>query len=277
MAAVAVEPPTFVYVYDEGTMYKQQILPALGPKIALVGKTKETFRQQYIMPIRSLACAGNVDEGYITGRFGSCNILIAMGPEKTTEGRRSRAMAPENETPKIIDINPTGFVMAKHAARDMYIDIICSTKNGVNLLKYAVDIARTKGCLSVTLNSLPSVLGYYPKYGFKFRKDCGPPLVEYEGSALQEKATALGRGAPKTSDQAYAIDEYVDFMKLLHAVDLNKKKDGLCSKGRRITSNNIKGAKCGTDGYTMTKCFSEGAGGGRRRTHRRSTRRNRKN
>lgn len=261
MAAV----PIFVYVYDDGSTYKQQILPALGPKTDLIAKTKATFKQQYISPIRSMACAGNVDESYISSRFTASNILIAMGPEKETEGMKGR---------KIIDIDPIGFVMGKHLARDLYIDIICSTLYGNNLLKYVTDLAQTKGCMSVTLNSLPSVLTYYPRYGFKFRKNCGPPDVEYEGSALQTKAGALGRdGLPRTSNQAYDIPEYVEFMKLLHAADLNKKKDGLCGKGRTITHKNIKDAECGTDGYTMTKCF---AGGGRRKTHTRKRRQTRR-
>jgi hypothetical protein len=259
MAAAAAAPPIFAYVYDQGRIYKLQILPAYGSQIELLGKTKDTFKH-YISPIRSLACAGNVDESYITSRFTPSNILIAIGPEKEKDGIGGR---------KIIDIDPFGFVIGKHLARDLYIDVICSTLNGNNLLKYVTDLAQTKGCLSVTLNSLPSVLTYYPKYGFKFRKDCGPPDVVYEGSALQTKAGTLGRDKlPKTSKQAYNIAEYVDFMRALHAADLNKKKDGLCGKGRAITSNDIKGAECGTDGYTMTKCFAEGlGGGGRRKTH----------
>jgi hypothetical protein len=266
MAAAAAPPPIFAYVYDQGNTFKQQILPVYGSQIELVGKTKAIFKQQYISPIRSLACAGNVDESYITSRFTPSNVLIAMGPEKETEGIKGR---------KIIDIDPIGFVMAKHEARDLYIDVICSTLYGNYLLKYVTDLAQTKGCASVTLNSLPSVLTYYPKYGFKFRKDCGPPDVVYEGSALQTKAAALGRdGLPKTSSQAYDIAEYVEFMKLLHAADLNKKKDGLCGKGRTITSKNIKDAECGTDGYTMTKCFAEGLGGGSRRKRRQTRRKN---
>ncbi len=272
MASAAAVAKIFVYVYDNGEMKKQQITPTKEAKTDLKGKTKAWFREN-IMKIRSLACVGNVSETYITTRFTQNNVLIVMGPEIEVDIRGKM----------YTDIEPIGFVIANHnaAAKDLYIDVICSSplneiSYGAHLIKYLSDIADAKGCNSITLNSLPSVLSYYPNFDFKFRKDCGAPLVEYQGSALQTKARELKAAGrlPTTSDEAYAIDEYVEFMKLLHAADLNKKKDGLCAKGRRITSKNIKDAQCGTDGYTMTKCFTRTGGRRRRATRRAKARRN---
>jgi hypothetical protein len=266
MASAAAVAKIFVYVYDNGEMKKQQIVPAIGPETEIKGKQK-TYFNSHIMSIRGMACVGNVSEQYISGRFGKNNILIVMGPEIEVDIRGKMHT----------DIEPIGFIIANHnaVAKDLYIDVICSSplngiSYGAHLLKYANTMAEAKGCNSITLNSLPSVLTYYPTQGFKFRKDCGEPLVEYEGSALQARARELKVAGtlPTTSDEAYAIDEYVEFMKLLHAADLNKKKEGLCAKGRRITSKNIRDDKCGTDGYTMTKCFTRG--GRRRRTTRRA-------
>jgi hypothetical protein len=277
-----------LYVYDEQAPLKffKHTISKVGNEISLsvpmeIGKhmTKASYKE-LIMPIRSAACKGNIDEAYITNSFSRNNYIVVIGTETVIPGRVGRDGVAKDP---IINLTPYGFVIGtlNYALKNFYIDIICSSNNlGEHLLLYVIKLANEKRCHGVTLNSLPSVLTYYPRQGFKFRKSCSTPvLVNYESSDLKRAVDAMRAARiplPSDSEAAYKIDEYVDFMKLLHAAELNKKTKGECNKKAAISKDEIKSGHCGEDGYTMVKCFADEARGGRRRSTRRRMNRRRR-
>ena len=245
-------------------------------------QTKETLTK-LIMPLRSSACQGNVDESYISRAISKNDFVMLLYRGRrmvAPTARVSRSgMVPE---PVEVPNEPLGFVLARRDPKgsdNFYIDVICSVVgHGLVLLKYFHAFARTKGARSVTLSSLPSVLAYYTKFGYQFRKSCDAGTVVVD---LPETITTYLRETkqrPVTTSNVYEIEPYMDFMEVLHAQGFGVKKEGECGKSH-VSKDEIKAKDCGGDGYTMMKCDVQTGGKRRgRRTHnnrrkRRTTRR----
>jgi hypothetical protein len=291
MAAHNPNPKLTLYIYDEtlhDKAYKKQVQLSADKSSYIYTDIitpfryikKDMFYDDYIKGIRGTACLGNVSESYVRNCISKNNFLMAIGDGEIT--------VQPSRGPNYSTIISKGFVIGKIDAgrRDFYIDVICSSGYTDYLLKYVIHIAQEKGCRSVSLSSLPSVLAYYPKSDFKFRTSCAEG-ERVDGAAFMAHVQALKRRGeleyPTTSDQAYTIKAYVDFMKSLHEVGLNKKTAGVCNNGAAITNQEIVAGHCGEDGYSMVKCFAGGAGGSRykktnrrRRTNRRRTNRRRR-
>jgi hypothetical protein len=249
-------------------------------------QTKDTLRA-IIMPLRSSACKGNVREGYISDAIGKNDFVLAMYKGVKLVEPAMRITRRATKAPEPIEVpNAVGFVLARRdpeGSANFYIDVICSSEAGTLLLQYFHAFARARGATSITLSSLPSVLAYYTKYGYQFRKSCDPSdgviqLPESITTYLRQ-LRETGQKPPVTTTNVYEIAPYMDFMEELHAHGFGVKKEGDCGK-EHITKDEIKSKDCGSDGYTMIKC-DLGAMGGKhraRRTHnnrrkRRTTRR----
>lgn len=78
------------------------------------------------------------------------------------------------------DKKPASFILAKLKKNNLYISILCSDVKGYGsiilkeFLKYADDYK-----INVSLSSLVTVLKYYPKFDFEFRKSCGVNQKDY--------------------------------------------------------------------------------------------------
>lgn len=208
-----------------------------------------------IVSINAAACQGNVAEDYIKSTAVNNQILMILH-RKEIVSRTIRGVVKTSET-----IIPIGFISSQYADDNgrigYYIDVICSKSNGTQLLDYFVNFAIDRGATFVGLSSLPSVLSYYPKHGFEFRKTCdGEPLATLPETINEYiRRTKTGEvKMPKTSNNVYEIDPYMNFMIELHEKDLSVKKDGECSP-KMLTKNMIKTADCGQSGYSMKKCF----------------------
>jgi hypothetical protein len=250
--------PTRLYttpIENEKVSTKYTIPGAVAPKEYIKG---------LINGIRATACQGNLSELYIAGAIGRNNHLLVMYEEKIETivipaGRRGTATTEERMTPV-----PIGFILAKKNAEktNFYIDVICSIRNGSGLLDYFIRYATMEEIPSISLSSLPSVLGYYPKYKFKFRTSCGTPVQAILPAAITEIIRTKSRNLPKTSAESYDIKEYLDFMMVLHAKGLTVKSDEGCGN-KALTSAEFKALDCGQDGFTMIRCSNDLAGGRR--------------
>jgi hypothetical protein len=233
--------------------------------------------QRMILQINDKACQGNVSEEYIKNYAVKNTILMVMYAEKEVEEATRASRSAASATVKRKSKEPLGFISAKvdddGPRQGLYIDVICAVSNGTNLLHYFIAYAKAQGKAFVGLSSLPSVLSYYPKYGFEFRKTCtGGPLARLPDTipALLAELKRSGRPFPKTSINTYAHDPYTDFMIELHDKDLSVKKSGKCAKAK-ITKDELKEDDCGEDGFSMKRCAL--GGGGRRRCTRKCRRR----
>jgi hypothetical protein len=247
--------------------------------------SKDDF-QGMIRSLRKEACQDNVSDSYINTSMTKNTILMVMYKNKTEEvsaGRRGAALT------RVVK-EPYGFICAsperddKTGREGMYIDVICSKSEGANLLGYFISYAKASGKSYVGLSSLPSVLAYYPKVGFEFRKTCaGDPLAKLPDDikALLSQLKKEGKPPPKTSADTYAYKEYADFMIDLHSKGLSVRRDaGTSCEKLDITADELVADDCGADGYSMKRCTLGGGGRGRSRRccraggrrHRRHTR-----
>lgn len=75
-----------------------------------------------------------------------------------------------------------GFLLADFR-EDVYIKVVCANKPGVGkaLILKTMEIGRHRGFQGVSLHALPSVLTYYPRFGFKLpgRRKIGSNIVGY--------------------------------------------------------------------------------------------------
>lgn len=58
-------------------------------------------------------------------------------------------------------------------SKEAYLDVICACSgSGRYLLQYFIDFAKTNRYKAVSLKAIPTVLTYYPKFGFQHRHSC---------------------------------------------------------------------------------------------------------
>lgn len=259
-------------------------LSYVTPLSSIFEKTPQRFTkadiQTMVNSIRAVACQGNVSDRYIrdTALVVNTVIMVLCLKEQKEKIISSRRTVGRTET--VIERKPIGFICARpdddNGKRGMYIDVVCSIKEmkmGNALLNYFLEYAKTKSANFIGLSSLPSVLGYYPRIGYEFRKSCDPsaeiipPSTEI-ASYIRERRGPI----PETSTNAYDIEPYADFMVKLHEHDLAVSKERGCGKAK-ITKDELKSDDCGSDGFSMKRCT---LGGGRRRKRMNRTRRSNK-
>lgn len=188
-------------------------------------------------------CKNAVRSGYVTDRTRPAPTVVVVYSVKEST-RRGRT---------IEDLTPHGFLLAFDDEEGQYIDIICADHGlGRTLLLSFIQYVQDKDLGSVTLSSLPTVLTYYPKFGFEFRKSCRDPAIKVP-ERLQQDINELvaAKALPRTRDEAYDNPVYAKLLQFLQTRDLNVKKEG-CTK---YNARSFKSNDCGLDGYTMKKCM----------------------
>jgi hypothetical protein len=229
----------------------------------------ETFTKKdmmdMIMPMRTYACQSNVSDDYIKTAFGKAQLVCILYNEHTAVEERHKRSG--TETVSVRYIKPLGFILAypqysEDPKREMYIDIICSSAQGSMFLQHFTSYVQATGYKSIGLSSLPSVLAYYPKFGYEFRKDCESPVLVAPSDEIKQYLAAKNP-APKTSYDAYTVPAYLKFMVDLHNQGLSVKTDKECGK-LPMDGETLKTYDCGVDGYTMKRCNIQPLSGGRR-------------
>jgi len=70
----------------------------------------------------------------------------------------------------VIILADGGFLLAELKNTNMYISVVCANKPGVGkaMILRTLQIGREHGMTHTSLHALPSVLKYYPRFGFSF-------------------------------------------------------------------------------------------------------------
>lgn len=260
-----------IWVYTQpgsGRVGKSYTTPISNVEAEIKENSTKSDLQRMILEINGRACQGNVSEEYIKKYAIKNTILMVMFNDREVEEQARASRSAASATVKRKTKVPLGFICARPEDDDgrkgMYIDVICAVSNGTNMLNYFIAYAKKEGAAFVGLSSLPSVLSYYPKYGFEFRKTCAGDAIAKLPDSIPTLLRSLPKDRfPKTSRNTYELDPYVDFMIELHDKDLGVKKSGKCAKAK-ITKDEMKEDDCGEDGFSMKRCALGGGGRTRR-------------
>lgn len=225
---------------------------------AAVNVTKRDLKDA-VKSMAPTVCRDVVRPGYVYGAVDTAQyIAVAYSVEVTMVRRRPYEV-----------VKPVGFTLAYNVEDGLYIDVICSSAgSGAKLLNAMINFySAVVPNGAITLSSMPTVLAFYPRFGFQFRKSCSEatlaipqPIVE----GLRQYAAA--RKFPLTRQEAYDDPVYGALMEFLQENDYNVKKTN-CSK---YMANKYKDYDCGEDGYTMKRCPSMAGGRSKRPSARRS-------
>ena len=248
------DPGLYVWMYkqeDLGQKGNVQITPLKDlSSVTDVQGTKAIFQEAVDTLVKTGVCKGSVNPSYIhhfSVRYN--NILIILyeihDDKKTT---------------------PHGFAVVRYDEDEengnpgLYIDVICSNQGyGGKLLDYISKYANQTGEYFVGLSSLPTVLTFYPKYGFEFRKSCAGPA----NTQLPASITTMKKeNYPTNVNNTYGNPAFMDFMLDLHDKGLTVYDEGECAK-RPLSAKKFKKEGCASDGFSMKKCL-------RRQTQRRT-------
>lgn len=254
------------------TMYVA-FLERQGKSHTLVGMRMEIPRgesEKFTMKVSELSstfiqatlCQGQVHPDYVKQQVRKNDIFFIVFYEFIEQSARRRV---SQITVRI----PAAFVIARIIDdNELYIDVICAgprndnyaLHNGKMMIDMAKHLAKERGLEQVTLSALPPVLSYYPNFGFAHRHACDqPPDMELLNKVRQ--LGALGK-LPKTIDEAYTIEEFVDYMSELQIKNYgNKYEDDCSTSGKSIDEikASIKRSKCANDGFKMRFCLNDDA------------------
>jgi hypothetical protein len=245
------EPEFLVQISSKSlgsAVYDGQTLQDLGIKPSM-SFTDMKYKIRDLTPI----CQGIVRTDYIKKQINQATT-VAIIFQGITRQLRNRVT---------VDYQPVGFLIGYDIEDGFYLDVICSAPGtGRYLLTAFIQYYRSRSAGAITLSALPTVLTYYPRFGFTFRKSCMeaplqiPPEIEF-GVANR----VANKAVPGTIEQAYDDPVFEQLLEYLQYYDYNVKKDG-CSPNdiKRIKQND-----CGEDGYTMKLCPNM-IGGKRKRT-----------
>ncbi len=234
-----------VTVYDRYAKPKgfRTPLENMNDRTYLRNLTKEIIGHS-ILPIRNEACKTTVSPGYIAESIKQNSLIMVLKQ----------------------DSKPHGFIISspKHGS-GVYLDVICAKSDGSKFLQYFIDYVESCGYGIITLSSLPTVLTFYPRFGFEHRKSCaaGADVVPLP-AAIQAKIAA--KKLPKDVEDAYMDDDFRAFMLELHNKGYSTKRDELCAL-RDLNEYELGWYECFDDGYKMRRC---GAKATRRRGPRRA-------
>jgi len=155
------------------------------------------------------------------------------------------------------EIYPYGFIFAKPEGTGYFLDLICATKNGAELLKFFIKWCTSKKASHIHLHALPHVMGLYTKFGFQFRRGCADPPIP-DTKEFKAKVAAAGKVFPSSVPDVWNNEDfkYVQDMVML----LQKKGFSAYESAPEecfaedATAETFKTHKCDQEGYTMVRC-----------------------
>ena len=175
------------------------------------------------------------------------------------------------------EIYPYGFIFARPEGTGYFLDLICATKNGAELLKFFIKWCTAKKASHIHLHALPQVMGLYTKFGFQFRRGCADSVIP-ETKEFKTKVTAAGKAFPSSAPDVWTNDDF----KYVREMVINLQKSGFSASPHEpdgcfspdLDEETFRELGCGNDGYTMVRCKSPKlrTHKQRRKTKRRKTR-----
>lgn len=200
--------------------------------------TKDTIKER-VRPLALGVCQGTVSPGYVMRAITSNSNLIMM--KKGT---------------KVI-----GFVIAKPTHDGgYYLDVICSAaaeRKGRDLLLYFLRLAEEQGARYVELSSLPSVLSYYPQFGFEHRQRC---TTDKDVIRMPDELLNWIKRTRPNEEQLLDNEEFLAFLDVLRAFGYTADKDDFC-QSNNVDFNDYMDEQCFGNGYTMRKCYTASPNG----------------
>jgi ribosomal protein S18 acetylase RimI-like enzyme len=131
----------------------------------------------------------------------------------------------------------------------LYIDVVCANQPGLGeaMLNAAEKRASQRGLEGLVLSSLPHVVGYYRRIGYRNRETCDEENPKLSTSFVTMAKPLIDRYKKDVAKYIYDKEgaEYRKFLNELRKSNLAKNKN--C---KTVTD-------CNKDGYIMTKCFVE--------------------
>lgn len=140
----------------------------------------------------------------------------------------------------------------EYPKKESYIDIVCACPgSGRHLIDYFINYSEKTGYRAVSLRALPTVLAYYPKFGFVHKHSCKPG----EKTLLTPEILSDKKYRDKRYldiENIYNDDDHYLFLKELKNNGYGRQDRGC--EAANITKEDLKSANCGTDGYMMRRC-----------------------
>jgi hypothetical protein len=157
------------------------------------------------------------------------------------------------------EIYPYGFICARPEGTGYFLDLICATKYGADLLKFFIKWCTTKKASHIHLHALPQVMGLYTKFGFQFRRGCSDSAIP-ETKEFKAKVAAAGKAFPSSAPDVWTNDDF----KYVREMVLKLQKSGFSASTHEpeeclspdLTEERYRELVCGDDGYTMVRCKS---------------------
>jgi hypothetical protein len=157
------------------------------------------------------------------------------------------------------EIYPYGFICARPEGTGYFLDLICATKYGADVLKFFIKWCTGKKASHIHLHALPQVMGLYTKFGFQFRRGCSDSVIP-ETKEFKAKVAAAGKAFPSSAPDVWTNDEF----KYVREMVLNLQKSGFSASTHEpeeclspdLTEQRYRELMCGDEGYTMVRCKS---------------------
>jgi hypothetical protein len=233
----------------------------IGKKLKF--KSKDVLRE-LISSCLENTCRGFVDDTYVTRQMVNNQIILIFydpsvpaTPAKPIEMMQTRRQLTKVTTPEQV---PIGFVLARIDGDEFYIDVICSVpKYGHHLIQFCINMAVMKRMKSIGLSALPSVLGYYPRFGFSHRRSCKSDRTDVKlPENINQRIRAKTPPLPRNAEEAYNDEQFMPFM-----IELTKKgfadatgDDIMTNNCHQLTDKDtLKRGDCGKNGFYMKKCL----------------------
>ena len=157
------------------------------------------------------------------------------------------------------EIYPYGFICARPEGTGYFLDLICATKYGADVLKFFIKWCTAKKSSHIHLHALPQVMGLYTKFGFQFRRGCSDSAIP-ETKEFRAKVAAAGKAFPSSVSDVWNNDDF----KYVREMVLNLQKSGFSASHHEpdgcfspdLDEETFRELGCGNDGYTMVRCKS---------------------
>lgn len=224
-------------------------------------KVNKEILKNLIKDIHLYTCTDSVRTSYVNKQFSENQLYMILFDTSDQTGNTILERDSTNAVISSIKGKPISFILGHTNYRDdnnkyskeAYLDVICACPgSGRYLLQYFIDFAETNRYKAVSLKAIPTVLTYYPKFGFEHRHSCKksekviiPPKELYDEKYRHEKY--------KEIDNIYDDDDYYKYQMLLRKNGFGDFSDG-CTK-TKMTKEQFGDNDCGGEGYMMRKCL----------------------
>jgi hypothetical protein len=155
------------------------------------------------------------------------------------------------------EIHPYGFIFARPEGAGYFLDLICATKYGADLLKFFIKWSSLKRASHIHLHALPHVIGLYTKFGFQFRRGCSDAPIP-DTKEFKARVASAGKAFPSSLPDVWANDDF----KYVQDMVMVLQKKGFSAYesapaecfSQDLTPETFKTHKCDQEGYTMVRC-----------------------